>query len=59
MYTALKLLGKEVELITVAGQDHWILEHEKRLLWGSTILAWFDKQLKGEPEWWQALYPDP
>ena len=59
MYTALKLLGKEVELITVAGQDHWILEHDKRLLWGATILAWFDKHLKAQPEWWQALYPDP
>ena len=58
MYTALKLLGKEVELITVEGEDHWILEHDKRLVWWDTILAWFDKHLKDQPEWWQTLYPE-
>lgn len=58
MYTALKLLGKEVEMVEVAGQDHHILDREKRYLWWDTILAWFDRGLKGEPQWWQGLYPE-
>ncbi len=58
MYTALKVLGKEVELITVEGEDHHILDYRKRLLWWSTILAWFEKHLKGQEEWWQDLYPE-
>lgn len=55
-YTALRLLGKDVELIEVADQDHHILNHPKRVKWSETILAWFDKQLKGESEWWEAVY---
>lgn len=57
MYTALKMLGKEVELVTFAGEDHHILDPEKRLIWWDTMLAWFDKQLKDQPEWWNSLYP--
>jgi dipeptidyl aminopeptidase/acylaminoacyl peptidase len=56
-YLALKLLGKTVEYLQVEGQDHWILDHEKRTLWSSSILAWFDRWLKDQPEWWGALYP--
>jgi dipeptidyl aminopeptidase/acylaminoacyl peptidase len=55
-YVALKLLGKEVEYVQVEGQDHWILDHDKRIVWSSTILAWFDRWLKGQPEWWGDLY---
>jgi len=58
MYTALKLLGKEVEMVEVAGQDHHILDREKRHLWWDTILAWFDRGLKDQPQWWQDLYPE-
>ncbi len=58
MYTALKLLGKDVELITVEGEDHWIIENSKRMAWWDTILAYFDKYLKQQPEWWEALYPN-
>ncbi len=56
MYTALKLLGKEVELITFNDEKHWILDYEKRLHWMRTIIAWFDKWLKGQPEHWDHLY---
>jgi len=56
-YTALKLLGRTVEYIQVEGADHTILDHAQRLVWSPTILAWFDRWLKNEPEWWQALYP--
>ncbi|EGN74300.1 dipeptidyl aminopeptidase/acylaminoacyl peptidase [Idiomarina sp. A28L] len=58
MYTALKLLDKEVELVEYKGQDHHIMGREARLNWWATYMAWFDKQLKGEPEWWNHLYPE-
>ena len=58
MYTALKLLGREVELIEFPGQDHWIVDREQRYVWWDTMLAWFDYWLKDEPEWWHHLYPE-
>jgi len=56
MYTALKLLGKDVEMIHVKDEDHWILDYQKRLKWTKTIIAWFDKYLKNQPLWWNTLY---
>lgn len=56
MYTALTLLGKEVEYVRFEGEAHWIMRYPLRKLWWSTILAWFDRELKGEPEWWEHLY---
>ncbi|MCG8462456.1 MAG: prolyl oligopeptidase family serine peptidase, partial [Holophagales bacterium] len=56
MYTALKLLGREVELIEIGGEDHTILTYPKRKLWARTILAWFDRYLKGQPEAWEHLW---
>jgi dipeptidyl aminopeptidase/acylaminoacyl peptidase len=58
MYTALKILGKPVELVQVKGEDHHILSYEKRLKWNNTIFAWFDRWLKNEPLWWNELYKD-
>ncbi|RFF27143.1 MULTISPECIES: prolyl oligopeptidase family serine peptidase [unclassified Wenzhouxiangella] len=58
MFTALKLLGREVEMVEFPGEDHWILDREKRYVWWDSILAWYDKWLKDEPEWWQHLYPE-
>lgn len=58
MYTALKLLGREVELVEVPGEDHHILDREKRYRWWDTILAWFDLHLKEQPQWWHTLYPE-
>jgi len=57
MYTALKLLDKDVELIEVAGENHWIIDNGKRMVWWDTILAYYDKHLKDQPEWWNDLYP--
>lgn len=57
MYTALKLLGKPVEFVQVDGEDHGIVDYKKRLVWEKTILAWFEKYLKGNTEYWDALYP--
>jgi dipeptidyl aminopeptidase/acylaminoacyl peptidase len=57
MYTALKLLGKEVEYIKVEGQNHFVLDYKKRIMWSDAIIAWFDRWLKGEPQWWDDAYP--
>ena len=56
MYTALRILGKPVEFIKVEGQNHWILDYPKRVIWMETIIAWFDRQLKDQPAWWDDLY---
>ena len=56
-YIAMKLLGVPVEYLQVEGQDHWILDHDKRVRWSESIVAWFDRWLKDEPAWWNHLYP--
>lgn len=58
LFTALKLLGREVEYIQIMDQDHHIMTYNKRILWTKTILAWFDRWLKRQPEWWESLYPN-
>ncbi len=57
LFTALKLLGRTVEYLKFDGQDHFILEYKKRVVWSNSIIAWFDRFLKNEPEWWSDLYP--
>ncbi len=57
-YTALKLVGAPVEYVQIEGQDHWILDHDKRVVWSNTIMAWFDRWLKDEGEWWEHLFPE-
>lgn len=57
-YAALKLLGKDVEMVLVAGEDHWILDYNKRLEWHNTIMSWFDLKLKDQAQQWKELYPD-
>ena len=57
MFTALKLLGKPTAFVQVEGENHHILDYDKRILWNNTIYAWFAKWLKDQPEWWNALYP--
>lgn len=58
LFTALKLLGREVEYVQIQGQDHWILDHDQRIVWNDTILAFFAKWLKDRDGWWEALYPE-
>ena len=55
LYTALRILGKEVAYIQVNGEDHVITNWQKRLEWQNAIFAWFAKYLKGQPEWWNAI----
>ena len=57
MFTALKLLGREVALVEVEGQNHHIQDYNKRERWVATQMAWFQKWLKDDPSWWDALYP--
>ncbi|MGL4992642.1 MAG: prolyl oligopeptidase family serine peptidase [Bacteroidales bacterium] len=57
MYNALKLLGKPVEFVRVAGEDHGIRDYARRIEWTKTILAWFDKNLKQQSNWWESMYP--
>ena len=57
-YAALKILGKDVEMVLVEGQNHWIVDFEKRKKWHYTIISWFDKKLKNQSEEWDEMYPE-
>lgn len=57
MFNALKILGKEVEFITIKGENHGIVDYGKRQKWNNTIYAWFAKYLKNDASWWSELYP--
>ena len=57
MFTALKLLGRETALVCVDGEDHGVVEYDKRMAWLRTQLAWFQKYLKDDSSWWDAMYP--
>ena len=57
MFTALKILGKPVELITVEGENHHIFDYNKRIRWNNSIFAWFAKWLQADDSWWNELYP--
>jgi hypothetical protein len=57
MYTALKILGREVEYLRFPGENHFILDYKKRKVWNDAIISWFDMYLKDEPEWWKSMYP--
>lgn len=56
LFTALSLLGREVEYVRVEGEDHHVLQYPKRQLWMETIVAWFERTLKGDRAYWDALY---
>ncbi len=58
LFTALKILGRDVEYVQIQGQDHHILDHEQRIVWNDTILAFFARHLKERSGWWDALYPE-
>ncbi len=56
MYTALKLLGVPTAFVMVEGENHGIMDFHKRQKWINTMVAWFDKYLKGDDTWWNAIY---
>lgn len=58
LYTALKLLGRPTAMVLVDGQNHHIIDYEKRLKWQNTIFAWFAKWLQDDASWWTEMYGD-
>ena len=58
LYTALKLLDRPTAMVLVDGQDHHIIDYEKRLKWQNTIFAWFAKWLQDDASWWTEMYGD-
>ncbi len=58
MFNALKILGKPVEFVGVYGEDHHILDPQKRYEWSSAIMAFFAKYLQDNPTWWDDLFPE-
>ena len=58
MFTALKLLGRECAFITVEGENHHILNYNKRIRWHDSIMAWFARWLQDDPTWWNMMYPE-
>ena len=56
MFTALKLLGRPTAFVVVDGQDHHIYDYGKRVKWHNTTMAWFQRYLKGDDSWWNAIY---
>ncbi|MCR5312114.1 MAG: prolyl oligopeptidase family serine peptidase [Bacteroidaceae bacterium] len=56
MYTALKLLGRPTAMVLVDGENHWILDYNKRIQWQNSIWAWFAKYLQDDSTWWDSMY---
>lgn len=56
LFNALKILGRDVEFITVEGENHVIRGYDNRLIWQNTIMAWFAKYLQDDSGWWDSLY---
>ena len=56
MYTALRLLGTPTAFIEVEGENHGIMDPVKRTKWIDSMVAWFDRWLKGDASWWNAIY---
>lgn len=57
LFNALRILGKEVEFIQVDGENHFIADVPKRILWHNSIMAWFERWLKEDDRWWNDIYP--
>ncbi len=60
LFTALKLLGREVEFIRFRGEEHGIGgTDESQHAVPEIMLAWWDKYLKDQPEAWDNLWKRP
>lgn len=58
LFNALRVLGRDVEFITVEGENHVISGYDNKLVWQNTIMAWFAKWLQDDPRWWNSMYKD-
>jgi dipeptidyl aminopeptidase/acylaminoacyl peptidase len=56
MFTALKVLGRDVAFARFPGEDHSIAIKFRDLVdYREMMLAWFDKYLKNEPAAWDEV----
>ena len=57
MFTALRMLGRNTEYVRIYGENHGINSKPSvtRTLYG-TMLDWYDKFLRGEPDAWTARW---
>ncbi len=55
LYNALRILGREVAYVQVEGENHVVVDYNKRLAWLNVIYAWFAKYLQKDDSWWKAL----
>ena len=59
MFTALRVLDRNVELVTFAGEDHGISgTWRNRVLHRTLLLEWFDRWLKGQPRAWHRRWAE-
>lgn len=58
MYTAMKILGKEVAMVRVKDEDHIITAYQRRIDWNYSIMAWMAKYLQDDSSWWESIYPE-
>ena len=56
LFNALRILGRDVEFITVQDENHVVAGFDNRIVWQNTIMAWFAKWLQDDPRWWNELY---
>ncbi len=57
MFTALKVLGKDVAYVRFPGEGHGIASTtDQYILHRRMILEWFDKYLKNQPEAWEERF---
>ncbi|MFN8581232.1 MAG: prolyl oligopeptidase family serine peptidase [Gemmatimonadaceae bacterium] len=57
MFTALRMLGREAELVRVQGENHGINSRPSvEMTRDGIMLDWFDKYLKGQPAAWAARW---
>jgi dipeptidyl aminopeptidase/acylaminoacyl peptidase len=59
MFTALRMLGREAELVRIKGENHGINSKPSvEQLRDAIMLDWFDKYLNGRPDAWAARWSD-
>ncbi len=57
LFTALKILGKEVKYIRFLEEGHGLMSSDKNRRFVPKIMqAWWDKYLKDQPEAWDAIW---
>lgn len=56
LFNALRILGRDVEFITVQDENHVVAGFDNRIVWQNTIMAWFAKWLQDDARWWNELY---